>query len=87
MQRINWQNSYYYIGHFSRFIKPGARRIVAAASKDELETTAAINPDGSIAVVVLNRTEQAIPFHLRLAGGDTMVESPARSLITVVIGA
>ncbi len=85
IKRLNWQSSYYYIGHFSRFIKPGARRIVAAASKDELETTAVQNPDGSIAVVVLNRTEQAFPFHLRLNGQDTMVESPARSLITLVL--
>ncbi len=85
MKRLNWQSSYYYIGHFSRFIKPGARRIVAASSKDELETTAAVNPDGSIAVVVLNRTEQAFPFHFRIGNQDTMVESPARSLITLVV--
>jgi glucosylceramidase len=85
LQRINFQSSYYYIGHFARFIKPGARRIVAASSLDELETTAAINPDGSIAAVVLNRTEQTFPFHLRLGSRDIMVESPARSLLTLVL--
>jgi glucosylceramidase len=87
LQRINWQSSYYYIGHFARFIKPGARRIVAASSLDELETTAAINPDGSVAAIVLNRTEQSLPFHLRVADSNTMVESPARSILTVVFEA
>jgi len=86
LQRINFQSSYYYIGHFARFIRPGARRIVAASSLDELETTAALNPDGSIAAVVLNRTEQAHPFHLRFADRDVMVESPARSILTLVWG-
>ena len=87
LQRLNFQSSYYYIGHFSRFIQPGAYRIVSASSLDELETTAAVNPDGSITAVVLNRTEQAIPFHLRVADRDSVVESPARSILSVVLKA
>eukprot|EP00747_Dinoflagellata_sp_TGD_P022185 gnl/TRDRNA2_/TRDRNA2_128955_c0_seq2.p1 gnl/TRDRNA2_/TRDRNA2_128955_c0~~gnl/TRDRNA2_/TRDRNA2_128955_c0_seq2.p1 ORF type:complete len:596 (+),score=69.25 gnl/TRDRNA2_/TRDRNA2_128955_c0_seq2:240-1790(+) len=30
-------SSYYYIAHFSRYIKPGARRVLAGASRDALE--------------------------------------------------
>ncbi|MCE0523318.1 MAG: hypothetical protein LV480_10450 [Methylacidiphilales bacterium] len=87
MQRINWQSSFYYIGHFARFIRPGAHRIVAASSLDELETTAAINPDGSVAAVILNRTERAFPFYLRMAKRDILMESPARSILSVVFDA
>ncbi|MEJ2503961.1 MAG: glycoside hydrolase family 30 protein [Gemmatimonadota bacterium] len=47
-----YTNAYYYIGHFSRFIRPGARRVAAAPSRSMLLTTAFVNPDGSVAVVV-----------------------------------
>ena len=63
--QVLYQSSYYYLGHFSRFIKPGAKRILAAKGLDDLEVTAAKNPDGSIAVVILNRTENPISFSLK----------------------
>ena len=55
-----YTNSYYYIGQFSKFIKPGARRIASSASRDKLLTTAYMNPDGKLAVVVMNKTEEKI---------------------------
>ena len=58
------QSSYFYIGHFARFIEPGAQRVLCAATRQELEATAFVNPDGSVAVVVLNRTEAPIRFEL-----------------------
>ncbi|MDB5062775.1 MAG: glycosyl hydrolase, partial [Mucilaginibacter sp.] len=35
-----YTNSYYYMGHFSKFIQPGAKRIASVASRDKLLTTA-----------------------------------------------
>ncbi len=52
------QSSFYYLGHFSRYVRPGARRIICASSRDELETTAFLNGDGRIATVVLNRSDK-----------------------------
>ncbi len=74
------QSSFYYLGHFSRFIKPGARRVLCAASRQDLECTAFVNPDGSVAVVVMNRTEAAIRFALRCDGVETTTELPPRSI-------
>jgi glucosylceramidase len=76
------QSSYYYIGHFSRFVKPGARRVLCAASRQALETTAFVNPDNSIGVVVMNRTEDAIGFGLRVDDHLTTTELPPRSIAT-----
>ena len=76
------QSSYYYLGHFSRFIKPGARRVLCTASRQDLESTAFVNPDGSVAVVVMNRTEAAIRFALRWDGLDATTELPPRSIAT-----
>jgi glucosylceramidase len=76
------QSSYYYIGHFSRFIRPGAERIICAPTLDELEATAFRNLDGIIAVVVMNRTDESIKFALKYNNLTTITETPAHSIST-----
>jgi glucosylceramidase len=78
-------NAYYYIGHFSKFVRPGARRIISSSMTDLLQTTAFVNPDGKIAVVVLNLSGQAQPFNLWLGGKSVKSNSPAHSIMTLVI--
>jgi glucosylceramidase len=79
------QSSYYYIGHFARFVKPGAHRVLCAASRQDLETTAFVNPDSTTVVVVMNRTQQAIRFNLRTTGYKAVTELPPRSIATYLI--
>lgn len=81
---IRYQSSYYYIGHFSRFIRPGARRVACAKTLDSLEASAFLNSDGTVAVVVLNRTEQAIDFVLKSQGLEAKTSIPARGIKTFV---
>lgn len=59
---------YYTMAHFSKFIRPGAQRIGLEHADTDLMVTAARNPDGSIAVVLLN--QEAEQRHLRLQLGD-----------------
>ncbi len=71
-------SSFYYIGHFSRFIKPGARIISSSISSwmtpatpsgrmgDYMECLAAINTDGSLVLIVMNRTEADMHFTLNI---------------------
>jgi glucosylceramidase len=82
---VLYQSSYYYLGHFSRFIRPGAKRILTTASRDDLEVTACKNPDGSLAAVILNRSESAIPVTLKFNQGEATLESPRRSILTAVL--
>ncbi len=79
---ILYQSSYYYIGHFSRYIRPGANRILCTSDSDALETTAFLNPDGQIAVIVLNRTSQTLPFVLRFEDLSAFTESLPNSIAT-----
>lgn len=80
-----YMNSYYYLGHFSKFVRPGARRIVSSTTTDALATTAFRNVDGSIAVVVMNAADKPLPFTLQLGGDALATESPAHSILTVVV--
>ncbi|MNC48865.1 O-Glycosyl hydrolase family 30 [compost metagenome] len=82
---ITFESSFYYIGHFSKYIRPGAKRIGFSKYTDKLETTAFRNPDGTIAVIVMNRTEQELPFTLRFH--DELAENmiPAHAIQTLLI--
>ena len=83
--KLYYMDSYYYIGHFSKFIRPGAKRISSSSSTDKLQTTAFLNPDGTIAVVVLNLSDQAQPFNFSVNGKSAKSTSPAHSIITLVL--
>jgi glucosylceramidase len=51
--------------------EPGAQRVLCAATREALECTAFANPDGSVAVVVLNRSEHDLAFSLAIDGTPT----------------
>ena len=76
------QSSYYYLGHFTRFAKPGAHRVLCAASRQDIEVTAFANPDASIVVVAMNRTDTPISFRLRIEARNTVALLPPNSIAT-----
>ena len=82
--QLIYTNSYYYIGQFSKFIRPGAKRIAVAPSRSMLLATGFRNPDGSVAVVVMNPTARAGEYHLSVGTAVVTVRSPAHSIQTVV---
>ena len=82
--KLIYTNSYYYIGQFSKFIRPGAKRVLAAPSRSALLATAFVNPDGTVAVVVMNQTAQPVPYHLTVGGSAVDVRSLPHSIQTVV---
>ncbi|MCD2518382.1 glycosyl hydrolase [Massilia sp. G4R7] len=76
--------SYAYMGHFTRYIKPGARRVGATTSRSTLDTVAFRNPDGRLAVVVMNRADGPQRYRLMIDGLETAVDIPARAIQTVL---
>ena len=82
---LTYTNSYYYMGHFSKYIQPGAKRIASSASRDKLLTTAFLNPDGKLAIVVMNKTDEQINYLLWIKGMAAKVTSNPRSIETLVV--
>ena len=82
-----YTNSYYYIGHFSKFIRPGARRILASPSRSMLLTTAFVNEDGTVAVVVMNPTPKGGQYFLTVGSASVEITSRPHSIQTVVFKA
>ena len=73
-----------YIRHFSAYIQPGAVRIGVSRYSSDLEAAAAKNPDGSIALVVLNRSEAEQSFYICRQGQFYPLTIPAQGIATCV---
>lgn len=79
-----YTNAYYYIGQFSKYIKPGAKRISSVASRSQLLTTAFANPDGKTVVIVMNQDSKAIPYFLWIKGRAAGLTALPHSIATLV---
>ena len=76
--------SFDYIGHFSRYIQPEARRVGLSRYAGSLEAAAALNRDGTLAAVVMNQAKEAISFGLRLKDQVWPVQIAGESIATFV---
>jgi glucosylceramidase len=76
---------YYTMAHFSKYIRPGAVRIGFQNPDPDLMVTAAQNPDGTIAVVVLNMGTDIKKIKFSLDDRSTEVAISARALQTVIV--
>jgi glucosylceramidase len=74
-----------YIGHFSKYIRKGAKRIAFSKYTNQLEMTAFKNQDGSIVLVMLNCREEDIPVMVDV--GDKIFQTviASNTIVTAVI--
>jgi glucosylceramidase len=77
--------SYDYIGHFSKYIRPGAKRIGLTKYSYDLEATAFLNTDGSIVMTALNRTGNDIPVVIRSKGSLIEINIAKNAIATLRI--
>nr|WP_321406384.1 glycoside hydrolase family 30 protein [uncultured Carboxylicivirga sp.] len=76
--------SYYYIGHFSKFIRPEAKRISTTVSRSTIISTSFLNDDGKMVTVVMNDKEQAVTYKLIVGEWETETTIPAKAIQTLV---
>lgn len=77
--------SYYYLGHFSKYIRPGAKRVSTVSSISFLESTSFINKDGKMITVVMNGSDEKMNYKLYVGANITaQIEIPARAIQTII---
>ena len=76
---------YYTLAHFSKFIRPGAVRIGFENTDPSLMITAAKNPDGSIAVVLLNTNLVSKTIELSIAEQSVKLQISPQAIQTVIV--
>jgi glucosylceramidase len=76
--------SYYYIGHFSKFIKPNAKRISSVSSRSQLITTSFVNEDGKVITVVMNQSDKEATYNLCVGSESASVTILPHAIQTLV---
>ena len=76
--------SYYYIGHFSKFIKPNAKRVSSAVSRTTLSSTSFLNTDGKVVTVIMNATDTAVDYNLYVKNSKAKIQIPAHGIQTLI---
>eukprot|EP00912_Choanoflagellata_sp_UC4_P000993 UC4_evm2s611 len=89
-QSLEIRSSYYFSGHFSRYVPPGSRHL--DISGDGLDTnstfmaTAAQTPAGEVVVVVLNTDAKShVAYDIEVCGQYGEVTIPPHSIQTIII--
>jgi len=82
---LTFTNSFYYIGHFSKFIRPGAKRISTGSTSNNLSATSFKNINGSIVIVVLNESDVKTNYRLTIDTQTSNVKIPGRSIQTIIL--
>lgn len=83
-QAIELQLSYYYLGHFSKFIQPQAKRITCSSYTHELECVAFKNPDGSLVSIVLNQSDKTHKCQIGTKEQRIEVTLEPQSIMTLI---
>jgi glucosylceramidase len=81
---VHYNPSYYYMAHFSKYLRPGAVRIQCQSNNGSLETTAFKNTDGVITVVVLNKSANAVAFKIKLGNQIIKPTIPAHAIVDFI---
>lgn len=81
---LTYLPSYYYIGHFSKFINKGAKRINSVSSRSQLMTTSFLNPDGKVVTIVMNESDKPVKYNLSIGTQAAEANIPAHAIQTLV---
>ncbi|MRX37865.1 glycosyl hydrolase [Flavobacterium sp. LC2016-23] len=75
---------YYYIGHLSKFIQPGAKRVSNTTSDKTLLSTSFLNTNGKIATIVMNASDKEVVYQITIDSSENTITIPAHAMQTLV---
>jgi len=83
-KQVTYTGLYYYLAHFSKFVRPGAVRIAAAGSAGGVRSVAFVAKNGDIIAEILNSNSREAATILNWRDKFLRVNLPALSITTCV---
>jgi glucosylceramidase len=81
-KQITYTGCYYYLAHFSKFVRPGAVRMAATGSTKGVRCLAFKRPDQGFVTQLMNSQNQKIEIDLAWRDRSLKLELPAVSITT-----
>ncbi|MBN2487257.1 MAG: glycoside hydrolase family 30 protein [Bacteroidales bacterium] len=76
--------TYYYMGHFSKFVRPNAKRVSTTVSRSSLLGTSFVNPDGTMATIVMNSSASPVSYKLIVGGYMAELQMGPNAMQTII---
>jgi glucosylceramidase len=76
---------YYVMSHFSKYIRPGAKRIGISNIHEEIMSTAVQNKDGSFVIIVFNPTEKSENIRIQIKNQSFEFPLSKQAIQTIII--
>ncbi|MBN1624406.1 MAG: glycoside hydrolase family 30 protein [Clostridia bacterium] len=83
--KLHYNISYYYIGHFSKFVKPGSKRIYSQCMADDIHTVAFESPDCEKIIIVMNVSDSDRSVEINIDGMYLSENLESHSIATYII--
>jgi glucosylceramidase len=81
-KKVTYLPGFYYLAHFSKFVRPGAFRLEASGAASGIRVLAFENADGSIVAEVLNSRTEPVTTTLQSGGRSVQVSLAPMSITT-----
>jgi len=75
--------AYYYLAHFSKFVRPGATRVETKGNASGIRVISFATPEGGIVAQVLNSNPEDKTVNLVQKGKTIALRAPAQSISTL----
>ncbi len=83
-KQVTYTGSFYYLAHFSKFVRPGSIRVGTTGNQSGLRCVAFLTPGKGLVVELLNISEQATEARILARGSIVRLPLPAISITTAV---
>jgi glucosylceramidase len=83
-KKVTYTGLYYYLAHFSKFVRPGDVRIKTTGSLDGVRIMAFKAPDGEIVTELMNSKDEDVEMGLKFHDRVLRLKLPAMSITTAL---
>jgi glucosylceramidase len=83
-KKVTYTGLYYYLAHFSKFVRPGYVRIETRGSQQGVRVIAFKSPDGQIVAELMNSKREDVQMALAFHDRVVHVSLPATSITTAL---
>jgi glucosylceramidase len=81
-RQVTYTGLYYYLAHFSKFVRPGAVRLATGGGKTGVRCVAFKTPEGGFVAELLNSQNESAEVGVRWRNRSLRVPLPAVSITT-----
>src|SRR5258708_27751012 len=81
---ITYTGVYYYLAHFSKFVRPGAVRVQSTGKAKGVRVMAFRSPDGGMVAQILNSNAESVDVNLVQGGYTLHIVAAGRSISTAL---